>query len=260
MKNIKKPLFFLLCLTSALGLVACKNKNNSKPTTTDDTTTTTEQKNTEKEIPAQYKADKQTYDAFFNPTSSADVISLNVTMTMTRETNQSSTPMTAIMKISEGKAIQSMGGKDMMYQTYSVNASGNIVVHEYMNGIFEPGWIENSSSPKTYTDISTFCNENVLPYGFDFTKFTFNYNTNTYETNEVIKYDIQDEYNLYKSEFSNYKVKFENNKPVSISFKRIEKEYNMDGELIETFEMTGTITFSDFGTTVVEPIVILSVL
>ena len=94
---------------------------------------------------------------------------------------------------------------------------------------------------------------NVCPIGFDFDKFTFNFETNTYESKEKVEFEYVMGESKYKFELSDYTVKFEDNKPVRVFFNRIQKMYNTDGELVDTFGGSMTITISNIGTTVVDP-------
>ena len=253
--KLRKALFGFVCLSSVLALAACGSdrKTTKKLTTIVKTTssqTTTTQATTKKDVPAKYATNKATYDSFFNPATAEAAIAYNFTMDGVTKSEEYTTNIT--LKMADNRAVQLMNGTTpMAYQTYAVETDGSITVASYRGT--GSGWTLENTISYASNQLVAFCCMNVAPVGFDFDKFTFNFETNTYETKEKVEFEYKMGESTYKFEISDYTIQFEDNKPVKIFFNRTQKMYNTDGELVDTFGGSMTITISNIGTTVVDP-------
>ena len=253
--KLRKALFGLVCLSSVFALVACDSKKTTKKLTTivkttSSQTTTTKATTTKKEVPAKYATNKATYDSFFNPATAEAAIAYNFTMDGVSKNGEYTTNIT--LKMADNRAVQLVNGTTAMaYQTYAVETDGSITVTSYRGS--GSGWASTGTLSYASNQLVAFCCMNVCPIGLDFDKFTFNFETNTYEAKEKIEFEYVMEETKYKFEISDYTIQFEDNKPVKIFFNRVQKGYNTDGELVDTFGGSMTITISNIGTTVVDP-------
>lgn len=253
--KLRKALFGLVCLSSVFALVACDSKKTTKKlttivkTTSSQTTTTTKATTTKKEVPAKYATNKATYDSFFNPATAEAAIAYNFTLDGVSKNGEYTSNIT--LKMADNRAVQLMGTTPMAYQTYAVETDGSITVTSYRGS--GSGWASAGTLSYASNQLVAFCCMNVCPIGFDFDKFTFNFETNTYEAKEKIEFEYVIEETKYKFEISDYTIQFEDNKPVKVFFNRVQKEYNTAGELVDSFGGSMTITISNIGTTVVDP-------
>jgi len=268
--KLKKALVGLACLTTVFTLVACKGKTIKKATTSSKTTTniisTTKKETTKKQttaatttksqIPEKYAVTKEVFDSYFNPASFEASMAFNGTIDIVSTMegygeNKFKTEIANKYYLETNESFPSSTFK-VFYKDGDMAA-----VDTYTNE--GSGWKVSKYSPEKYTDINLFCLINTyIPAGFDFDKCTFNYETNSYESNEEKSYTYNRGEYSYTNTISNLKVKFEDNKIVSISFKSKQCEYNSIGDQVGAYYMDGTLTFSKLGTTTVEPISAIS--
>ena len=161
------------------------------------------------------------------------------------------------MKMANGWYILAAEDEIFELRSISLDVNGNVNVFEYR--ITEEGWEPRSTIPTVYTDIKAFLSAYLFASWFDFDKFTFNYDNNMYETNEVIKYEqiIEANGNTSESTISEFKVRFIDNKPVYVEFNLHTKNYKGDTIYFENDSII-YFGFSDLGTTVIEQPTIIS--
>ncbi len=270
--KLRKALVGLVCLTTVFTLVACKGKTTKKATTSSKTTTnivsttknvttkkqTTASTTTKSQIPSKYTVTKEVFDSYFTPASFEAAMAFNGTIDIVSTMEGVSQESKFKIEIANKYFLQTNESlQESAFKEFYMDGDKAAVDTYIRDG---SSWEKSEYSPEKYTDINLFSLLNTyIPAGFDFDKFIFNYETNSYESNEEKTYTYYRGELSYTNTISNLKVKFEDNKIVSIYFKSKQCEYNSNDDPTGVYNIDVTLTYSKLGTTTVEPISAISV-
>lgn len=236
---MKKLLLTPLIALTGLALIACTAKTTERKTTpsggtTTKTNTTTKDPNP---IPKRYRITKEIYDSYFNQTVD-QFFELNLTVNETSVWGEgdSSFEIKTEYSFSKGKLYTVNEGYDT-FTSYSKEEDGSLTYVDYE--CYGDSWEETSSGTTTAKDVSF-----TFGVSFDYSKLTFDLDNNVYKSDEV----LEDSDNKSSFEYSNFIIKFDDNKPISLSY-HMKQTMHRDGGEDMVFIGDISLTISNIGTT-----------
>lgn len=235
---MKKLLLTPLIALTGLALIACTAKTTERKTTpsggtTTKTNTTTKDPNP---IPKRYRITKEIYDSYFNTTVD-QFLKLNLTINETSVWNNIAEYNT-VYSISKGKEYIVDDESNTTFTSFSKEEDGSISYVNYKNN--GDSWNEIADGTISDTEVASY----TFGVSFDYSKLTFDLDENVYKSDEVIEKSDFDE----RFEYYNFVVKFDDNKPISLSYHIKQTMFN-EGDEDTIFDGDFSLTISNIGTT-----------
>ena len=209
MKKISK---LLLVAPMGLLLFACSKNTSTKKDVTTKPNTTTKANTTTKDpnpIPVRYRITKEIYDSYFNPTVD-QFCNLNMTINATSIWGEGESAFTFYgeTKIADKKMYTTDHDNGDSFSTFTKEEDGSLSYVDYH--CFSSTWEQVGSGTATTSELGKF----AFGVSFDYVKLSFDLNENVYKSDEVVtKIDDNNSF-----EYSNFIVKFDDNKPISLSY------------------------------------------
>ncbi|MBP5445753.1 MAG: hypothetical protein J6Y28_06240 [Acholeplasmatales bacterium] len=264
--KLGKALCGIACLSAVFMLAACKNKKTEKKettkvvTTTKAGTTTKAQTTTKKAtttkaqtttqggavvIPTKYRANKEAFDMFFAVDDLDKFYAINMTLTCSQKMN--GVEMQMVRKYDEGWFDQVYGPEIYKGTLYK---DGD----KYCEDAFEfDGTYFEYERTREYEELSTMLNMNFCPV-LDFTKFEFDFETNTYKSDEVVTFSQKNGTETYNYRMYDFEVKYEDGEIAYIMVSTLQTKEGSE----EAYNQVVKMVPSEIGTTEVEKIAKLS--